>query len=110
MLFKTIRASFEVKGTSDNGKEYHYIFIIKRNKSGAFAYGDRSSHILTLYPYGENEQSEKATDYYYDTRYDHIPTNKEKWVEEWKKYIKDNWINVNFIDLLLYEEKEMEID
>lgn len=110
--FKEIKATFEVVGgypkDLQDDTEWKSIFLITRHLSGAFAYGDRSSHSLSIFNEGE-AIDEKKCDYYYDTRYDHIPTNKTEWVKEWTEYIKSNWCKVKYVKLLTYEENERQI-
>ena len=105
-MFKEIRAKFYVVGETDSGKQYSYDFVIERLESGAFKYGDHSCHTLKLYAH-DNEDKVLRDDYY-DTRYDHISTDKDKWVKEWKDFIQDNWLNVKSVELLDYEENLVE--
>ena len=102
MKFKTIKAEFEVKA-----RNYHYRFVIERRKSGAFAYGDRSSHLLRVLDWDTRE--EKGW-HLYDTRYDRLSTKKEKWVENWKKFIRSHWQHHPEVRLMSYEEGEEEIN
>lgn len=101
MAFKNITANFEVVGYC-----YHYRFEIKRRESGAFNYGDHSCHTLDIYDYNKN--GEWVADYLYDTRYDHISTQKEKWVKVWVDFIKREWVKVESVKLLDYEEEEVD--
>lgn len=107
-MFREIKAKFDVKGLygQNNDKVYHYHFVIERKESGAFNYGDHSCHILNLYD--QDKDNAWLRDDYYDTRYDHISTNKDKWVKVWKDFIKREWLNVQSIDLIEYEEKDVE--
>ena len=102
-MFKEIKASFEV---SSKNLHYHYLFVIERKESGAFKYGDHSCHLLNLYDLDKNK--EWLRDDYYDTRYDHLTTEKEKWLKFWTNYIKENWRDVSEIKVIDYEEKEVE--
>ena len=85
MQFKTIEAKFRVKT-----RTYDYEFTIERKVSGAFAYGNRSCHILIISDFKTKKQ---LRDEYYDTRYDSIPTEKGQWVNFWTRWIKNNWTN-----------------
>lgn len=107
-MFREIKAIFDVVGIygQNKNKTYHYHFVIERKESGAFNYGDHSCHLLNLYD--QNQNNEWVGDYLYDTRYDHIPTIKEKWVKEWKDFIQNNYQNVQSIELIDYEEKDVE--
>ena len=104
-MFKEIRAKFYVVGETDSGKQYSYDMVLERKQSGAFKYGDTSCHTLTLY---KHDTEEYVADYLYDTRYDHISTDKDKWLKEWKNFIQDNWLNVKSVELLDYEENLVE--
>lgn len=105
-MFKEIKAKFDVVGLTERGNEYHYHFVIQRKESGANNYGDHSCHTLDLYD--QNKDNKWLTDYIYDTRYDHISTDKNKWVKEWKDFIKREWLNVQSIDLIEFEENLVE--
>ena len=106
-MFKEITAKFKVvKDIAFEQKKFSWDrcvleFIVKRQKSGASAYGDRSAHGLEITKNGEWLDTK-----YYDTRYDGISTEKEEWLDFWKKYIEDNWtLKVELVD---YEEKMVE--
>lgn len=100
-MFKEIKAKFYVVGKTDSGKQYAYDMVLERQQSGAFKYGDESCHLLTLY---KHDTGEFATDYLYDTRYDHISTDKDKWLKVWKDFITSNWLNVEIVELMDYQE------
>ena len=97
-MLKNIIANFEVVGYC-----YHYRFEIKRQESGAFHYGDHSCHTLDIYDYNKN--NEWIGDYLYDTRYDGVSTEKDKWVKVWVAFIKENWHKVQSVKLLDYKEE-----
>ena len=101
-MFKEIKANFDLVGSYE-GSVYHYRIEVIRKESGASKYGDHSCHLLNLY-----ENDKFVSDNLYDTRYDHIPTQKDAWVKEWTDYIRDEWVNVKSVELLDYEEKEVE--
>lgn len=100
-MFKEIKARFQVSLTTENGKKWEREVTIERQESGAFNYGDHSSH--NIYLGGEWFTT-------YDTRYDCISTDKAKWLKFWEKWLVDNWgHNKDFAYKLLgYEEKEVE--
>jgi len=102
-MFKEIKGSFEVLSKN---LHYHYLFVIERKESGAFNYGDHSCHLLNLYDLDDNK--ELLRDDCYDTRYDHLPTDKAKWLKFWTNFIKENWREVSEIKVVGYEEKEVE--
>ena len=98
--FFCFSACFNVKG-----KYYNYNMLVKRLKSGAFAYGDKSRHILTIY---DAKTGEKLTDYVYDTRYDRIESKDViKWLNYWAQFIHDNWDNKPFITTIFYDCEEV---
>lgn len=100
MKFKQIKATYKTTGRNNEPVE----LIIERTPSGAFKYGDRSSHAMYI-----NGNWYKG----YDTRYDRIPTDKENWLKEVMQYIiKPDYLgNSNhLIELVSYEEKEVEIE
>lgn len=72
---------------------------IKRELSGAFAYGDRSTH--TVMVNGNRYQS-------FDTRYDGISTEKEKWLKFWKEWLNSTW-KINKLEEVSYSEEIKEI-
>jgi hypothetical protein len=104
--FTEIKAKFTMVGKTERGNEYRYDIEIERKESGANAYGDRSCHLLNLY---DHDTKEWLRDDFYDTRYDHISTYKPSWVKVWKNFIKNNWINVQSVELVEWEEKEVEL-
>ena len=104
-MFKEIRAKFYVVGMNEKGNRYSYDMVLERKHSGAFKYGDQSCHTLTLY---KHDTDKYVVDYLYDTRYDHISTDKDKWLKVWKDFIKDNWQNVLVIKTLDYQENLVE--
>lgn len=103
-MFKEIKAVFKV--VKDNaflegkwGKNREgYEFCVERVESGCTNYGDNSAHFVKLLN-GEYEKS-------YDTRYDCISTQKDKWVEFWKTFIERDWQLE--LQLESYQEKEVE--
>ena len=104
-MFKEIKAKFDVVGLTERGNTYHYDFVIERKESGAFNYGDHSCHILNLY---DHDTQKWLRDDYFDTRYDRISTDKTKWLKVWKDFIKREWLNVQSIDLIEFEENLVE--
>lgn len=107
-IFKEIKGTFYLKGKTNNGKEYEYKVVITRKESGAFKYGDHSCHLLDLFNPETGEQINNFGDDYYDTRYDGISTEKNKWIKTWQDFISRHWVNVQEVKLLDYEEKEVE--
>lgn len=99
--FKEIKATFRVKSTTG---VYDYKFVIERKHSACFKYGDQSCHILKIYDFEDNKF---LRDDYYDTRYDHLDTEKEIWVKVWTRYIEKNWTLYPIVTLLDYEEREV---
>lgn len=103
-MFKTITAIFKVKeDTSFKKGEWDkdrsdFIFEVKRYKSGANPYGDKSGHSVTISNYPE------YMGHYYDTRYDCIPTDKKNWVSYWMHHIEDLYGLT--IELIAYTEGE----
>lgn len=105
-MFKEIKAVFKVsEDTSFIKGEWkedrsHFLFVVKRRLSGAFAYGDRSCNSLII------TNVLKAFPYHLDTRYDGISTEKEVLVKFWK-----DWIEERFglkVELSEYNENEVE--
>ena len=99
MQFKEIVANFRVKTDT-----YDYKFVIERKHSACFKYGDQSCHILKIYDYNDNRF---LRDDYYDTRYDRINTQKDKWIKVWQDYIKTNWMFNPEVTLIDYKESEV---
>lgn len=106
-MFKEITAKYQVvEDTSFIKGEFHkdrsnFIFKVERHLSGAFAYGDRSSHSVKII-------GAEARPYYFDTRYDGIKPQKEEWSTFWR-----NWIEERFglkVKLCSYEEKDVEVE
>lgn len=92
--FKEMKAVFKGIGRDRcEGKTYPTI-TIERHLSGAFAYGDRSAHSLSF--------NEESMPNYYDTRYDGISSDKDKWLAFWKDYIETNFL-VKDLELVSYE-------
>lgn len=80
-----------------------FCWEVKRQLSGATAYGDRSEHSVIVI--GHPEFGGK----YYDTRYDGIPTQKDKWIQFWKNQIEDRVGGIELEpDMETYEEREEE--
>ena len=102
-MFKELTTKFEVKREKLG---YHYLFEIKRKESGAFAYGDHSCCLFDIYDMGKN--NEHIRDDFFDTRYDHLKTDKESWVKMWRDYIKENWREVSEIVLISHSENMVE--
>lgn len=104
-MFKEITATFKVQNDTafNNGRwnkdRTYFIFEVKRMLSGASAYGDRSCHscIITNVP--------DAFPYHFDTRYEGISTEKEKWIKYWKDWIEDRFDLVVYLDE--YDENEV---
>lgn len=106
-MFKEIEAKFKVVKDEAYEKGFYldrneWEFLVKRYKSGAFRYGDLSAHSINILP----PSKEFVQPQYYDTRYDGISVEKDKWVEFWKKHIEDEW-QVK-LELLDYEERQVE--
>lgn len=105
--FKEIKAVF----TATNRNNEEITITIERKLSGAFSYGDRSSHYFYV-----NDKLYRS----YDSRYDGIPTEKDKWLNEIKKYIilpefydgdqYNEQRNSDDLKLISYDEKIIEID
>ena len=106
-MFKEIKALFKVSEDTSfikgewNKDRSHFLFEVKRMLSGAFAYGDRSCHSVTITNVPE------AFPYHFDTRYDSISTEKEAWVKFWKDWIEDRFGLK--VELSEYNEREVEI-
>lgn len=99
--FKEMKAVFKGIGRGAcEGKTYPTI-TIERHLSGAFAYGDRSAHELDF--------NNDSMPNYYDTRYDRISTDKDLWLEFWKRYIEINFL-VKDLKLVSYEENIKEVE
>lgn len=97
--FKEIKATFKGIGKGAcEGKEF--IISIERMKSGASAYGDLSAHSI--------EFANDGMPQCFDTRYDGIPTDKQKWCLWWSKYLVKNYL-ISGVELLGYEENEIEM-
>ena len=106
-MFKEITAKFQViEDTSFiNGDFYKdrssFIFKVERYLSGAYSYGDRSSHDVKII-------GAEAMTYYFDTRYAGLSTQKEEWTTYWKKWIEERFgLKVKLYE---YEEKEIEME
>lgn len=106
-MFKEIKARFQViEDTAFLVGDYNkdrskFVFQVERQLSGAFAYGDRSFHKVDIL-------GVDAIPYFFDTRYEGISTEKDKWVATWKQ-----WIEMRFglkVKLSTYEEKEIEME
>ena len=104
-MFKEMTASFKVaKDTAFLEKGFYkdrsqFEFTIKRQPSGCFKYGDRSAH--SLYVNGGWSNG-------YDTRYDGISTEKDKWLAFWKKFIEEEWgLELKLVD---YQEQMVEFE
>lgn len=106
-MFKEITAKYQVvEDTSFIKGEFHkdrsqFVFKVERSLSGAFAYGDRSQHKVTII-------GAEAMPYYFDTRYERISSQKEEWSTYWLK-----WIEERFglkVKLCSYEEKGVEVE
>lgn len=104
MLFKIIKATFEVKSESFG---YDFLMEIERKRSGASKYGDQSAHTLNLY---EAKSGKWLEDKLFDTRYDRVPLTKKEWVKTWKNYIFNNWCDVSSIELVEYHEDIIEVE
>ena len=93
--FNCFSACYEVVG-----ENYHYYMVVKRDVSGAFAYGNRSAHTLDIFD--TKTKKSVGMPYYYDTRYDHdIPSeNLDEWCEYWRQYIIENWNKKPKVELL----------
>ena len=91
--FKQISAVFKAK-------DKNITFLVERRVSGASNYGDRSAHTLKV----DNNMSQL-----FDTRYDGISTDKQKWITFWECYILNNYL-VTGIELESYSEKMIETD
>lgn len=94
-MFKEITATFDVLFDTNRTEK----LIVKRMKSGAFAYGDQSCHSVELDGKPESRMI-------YDTRYDRIKTSKVDWLNFWTKFIYDKF-SVKMVNVLSYEEKEV---
>lgn len=102
MSFKNINATFKLTICDwSTGKvlDKPLLVEIKRKLSGAFAYGDRSSHTIMV---NGNHQ------YSFDTRYDGISSEKGKWLKFWKEWLNDNW-KINTLEEVSYSEEIMEV-
>jgi len=98
--FFCFSACFNVK--SD---KYNYNMLIKRRKSGAFAYGDKSTHILKIY---DAKTGEFISERIYDTRYDNINGDDViKWLDYWALFIFKNWVNKPVITTIFYDCDEV---
>ena len=98
MSFKNITATFKLTICDwSTGKvlDKPLLVEIKRKLSGAFAYGDRSEH--TIIVNGDRYQS-------FDTRYDRISSEKEKWLKFWKEWLNSNW-KINKLEEVSYSEE-----
>lgn len=94
--FKKIEGKFKL--SFDNGeRHFDYDVQIGRHLSGAFKYGNRSSHRIDL-----------NGEFYslFDTRYEQIPTNKEEWVSYWTEWVKEQWSNNSNVKVELVDYKE----
>lgn len=92
-MFKKIKAAWRVEF---NGGYEPAEITIEREQSGCFKYGDRSAHNVMY-----NGKWYEG----YDTRYDHISTNKADWLNFWVDWINGKW-NTKSVELISYEESE----
>lgn len=106
-MFKEMEVNFKVvkdepfeKGEF-NLNRVDWTFKVKRYKSGCFEYGDKSGHSITI----NNPANDYFVPNYYDTRYDGISTEKEKWIEFWKGFIEDKWVVK--LEVLDFSESEV---
>lgn len=77
--FKNIKARFKTTG----GR----LIVIERYKSGATPYGDGSAHSFRIY----DPEGKQITTRYFDTRYEGISTDMNKWLKFWVKFIFENY-------------------
>lgn len=109
MKFKNIKATFKVvEDTSFKNGEWKkdrsdFVFEVNRYVSGAFAYGDRSGHSISI----TDSKGEWYMPKYYDTRYSRIGWEKDSWVKYWKEFIEEEWMLK--VELKDYEESYEEI-
>ena len=80
--FKEMQVIFEVVSSENAYFEVGNRFKVKRIKSGAFAYGDRSAHTIDC-------DNATKTHCCFDTRYCCISTQKTIWRKYWKNYIEE---------------------
>ena len=106
--FKNITATFKVtEDTAFKRGTFHkdrsdFIFEVKRYESGATAYGDRSGHSVEIANHKE------YMGHYFDTRYDGITTDKEKWITFWKDWIEEQYVLK--VELVAYQEETIQIE
>lgn len=79
------------------------LIVIERYKSGATPYGDGSGHGLKIY----DPEDKQITTRWFDTRYEGISTNKDKWLKFWQDFILENY---DFKGLKVEEYTEEVID
>ena len=91
--FKEIQATFTIRNEKVK-------VVIKRVKSGCFKYGDESAHILDIYKTSGELLEHRS----FDTRYDMISSDKLKWVEFWRTYLKDTY-GYKTCELTYYNEE-----
>ncbi len=108
MDFKNIEATFRVKGELKEGVhkgwKFDYTIKIKRIVSGANAYGDRSAHIVEYYKGDEVSDKTYCSEEYFDTRYDCIPADKQKWLEYWIDWLQQCYKGYDILENLSYQE------
>lgn len=80
------------------------LIVIERYKSGATPYGDGSAHSFKIYdPVGK-----QLTTRYFDTRYEGISTDKDKWLKFWLDFILENYDFKEF-KVETYTEEDIEL-
>lgn len=98
--FKEIKVVFHAKNDLLN-----YKIVVERKHSAMFEYGDQSCHIVKVYEWGKDDKY--IADYFYDTRYNRIDIEKDKWIDFWKDYITQNYQHHPRVTLIEYEEREV---
>ena len=97
MIFKEIKANFYA-----NIENNEYNIFIERIKSGATPYGDGSAHTLKIY----NLTTKNIDSRCFDTRYQYISLNKDKWIKFWRDYLKETY-NFKNIEIITFGYKEV---
>lgn len=101
MSFKNITATFKLTicdWVTGEVLDEPLNIEIKRELSGASAYGDRSAHTVMV-----NGRRYKI----FDTRYERISSEKEKWLKFWKEWLNDTW-KIDKLEEISYSEEMTE--